>query len=454
LQSATTQQLYNVAATPVSNSRSNSTSNNNNNNNNNNERLTMTTAIWIQLYIGPDKIGAEPVCVLNFSGNVFQLKVEVQLIHSPLLDQCDIALITIYQPGTTVPARNGTERIDANTMVSACPQSTYAKPLLAVMVSQEQQPQPFATPRPKRHEVLYLVPASIGKDPKEEAEPKGSPSSDEGMEEGLNRVAASPSMRVSSNSLSIEFVVDLYKITKLDKLDEKFSNAAEYVHNNWHRKRYPVAKTGVFKNERWLTGIVCSALNLVLRADGGLVALHQGCIGSGSTHSDISVSVVGPKPSPPLLVCEGNQDSSNTVRETVKGQLFNELVRHRRIFAGGSEQKDFRPVLLMALNTAYISLELAFPTTKKGNLKNEGWITPEAKVDGDVVFFSVQIAFIRIDDDTEGPTKLAQLFCFIESALKKLRDMNDYKRDQWKTPWVGTRTVATALKRGGQRDSC
>ena len=304
---------------------------------------------------------------------------------------------------------------------------------------------PPSTPRLRRD--AGLVPPSIGKAPKEEADPKGSPSSDEGISEGLSRIAAAPSMRASSNSVSIEFVGDLHKITTRGEVEDRFNIAANYVYNNWHHKRFTAGKNGVYKNERWLTGIVCNALNLALQADGGLVALHQGCIGSGSTHSDISVSAVGLEQSPPLLVCEGKQDSDITIRQAVRGQLFNELVRHRRIFAGGSDQTDFRPVLLMALNTAHVSLELAFPTTKGGHLKINEWITPEANAVGDVVFFTVQIAFINIDS-TGDRKNLAKLFCFIEGAVKKLRDMKDYKRDQWKTPWVKTTSVTKASKHG------
>ena len=322
---------------------------------------------------------------------------------------------------------------------------------------QQQQHAQSTTPRLRRHEgQICIVPPSTGKEPKHELAPKASPSSEEGVEEGLSFVAASPSMRVSSNSVSIELVEDLQKITRLQYVDKRFSTAADYVFKNWHRERNNQRRAGVYKNERWFTGIVCNALNLVLQADGGLVALHQGCIGGGSTHSDISVSAIGPEQSPPLLVCEGKQDSENTIRENVQGQLFNELVRHRRIFArGSSTQTDFRPVLLMALNSAYISVDVVFPSTKDGHLQANDWIAPpESKVtSGDVVFFTIQIAFINIDNEGNGPTKMAKLFCFLEGALKKLRDMNGYTRDQWKTPWSRANgnapiSVKRAWKRG------
>lgn len=322
---------------------------------------------------------------------------------------------------------------------------------------QQIHPPQSTTPQLVRHKSQpRIIPPSTGKEPKHESSPKGSPSSEEGIEEGLSFVATSPSMRVSSNSLSIEFVENLQRITTLEEVDKRFSMAAAYVFKNWHHERHTVGKRGVYKNERWLTGIVCNALNLALQAGGGLVALHQGCIGGGSTHSDISVSAIGSEQSPPLLVCEGKQDSENAIRENVKGQLFNELVRHRRIFSrGSSQQTDFRPVLLMAMNTAYVSVDIAFPTTKDGHLKRNDWIyPPESDVaGGDVLFFTIQIAFINIDNEEDGPEKLARLFCFLDSALQKLRDLKEYARDQWKTPWRwtdgnATRSVASARKQG------
>ena len=321
---------------------------------------------------------------------------------------------------------------------------------------QQQQHTQSTTPQVWRHDgQLRILPPSTGKETKHELAPKASPSSDEGMEEGLSFVAASPSMRVSSNSVSIDLVEDLQKITTLEDVDKRFSTAADYVFKNWHRERNNRGKRGVYKNERWLTGIVCNALNLALQADGGLVALHQGCIGGGSTHSDISVSAIGREQSPPLLVCEGKQDSENTIRENVQGQLFNALVRHRRIFfRGSSKQTDFRPVLLMALNTAYVSVDVVFPSTKDGHLRANDWIAlPESNVtSGDVVFFTIQIAFINIDNEGNGPAKLAKLFCFLEGALKKLRDMKEFARDQWKTPWSRANSNAPiSVKRAWKR---
>mmetsp|Transcript_29934 Transcript_29934/g.82147 ORF Transcript_29934/g.82147 Transcript_29934/m.82147 type:complete len:599 (-) Transcript_29934:57-1853(-) len=316
----------------------------------------------------------------------------------------------------------------------------------------QQQTSPF-TPRPTRRPPQ--IPPSTGKEPKAEATPKKSPSSDEGMEEGLSFVMDSPGIRVSSNSVSIDFVEELHRIVSLEEVDERFSTAAEYVYNNWNRQRIRLGRQGVHKNERWLTGIVCNALNLALQAEGGLVALHQGCIGERSTHSDVSVTTVGIDPSPPLLVCEGKQDSERTIRTAVQGQLFNELVRHRRIFSGGSPvQTDFRPVLLMALNSAYISLDLAFPTTKDGNLSRNEWISsPESNVattTGDVVFFTIPITLIHIDNAVDGPKKMARLFRFLYFSLKKLATMKEYSRDQWKTPWrtSDTTNVMNARKYG------
>jgi NAD-dependent DNA ligase len=107
---------------------------------------------------------------------------------------------------------------------------------------------PPATPRFRGDD--GLGPPSLGKLPKEESAPKGSPSSDEGIAEGLSRIAAAPSMRVSSNSVSIEFVGDLHEITQRDEVEDKFNIAANYVYKNWHHPRFTAGKIGVYKNER------------------------------------------------------------------------------------------------------------------------------------------------------------------------------------------------------------
>lgn len=120
----------------------------------------------------------------------------------------------------------------------------------AASARQHQQKLP-STPPFWRDEGRPLIPPSTGEEPKEESDPIGNPSSDEGIAEGLRRVAASPSMRVSSNSLSIEFVGDLHEITTRDEVEEKFNIAANYVYSNWHRQRLIAGKRGVYKNERW-----------------------------------------------------------------------------------------------------------------------------------------------------------------------------------------------------------
>jgi len=104
------------------------------------------------------------------------------------------------------------------------------------------QTQP-TTPRVPRHDSEpRIIPPSTGKEPKYESAPKASPSSEEGVQEGLSFVAGSPSMRVSSNCLSIDFVEDLQKITTLQEVDKRFSTAANYVFRNWHHERHKGGK--------------------------------------------------------------------------------------------------------------------------------------------------------------------------------------------------------------------
>jgi hypothetical protein len=88
-------------------------------------------------------------------------------------------------------------------------ETTDENPLRVVAPAIEKLPE---SPLFRRNEGRNLVPPSTGKAPKEEAAPKASPSSYEGVQEGLSLFAASPSMRVSSNSVAIEFVDHLHQI--------------------------------------------------------------------------------------------------------------------------------------------------------------------------------------------------------------------------------------------------
>mmetsp|Transcript_52441 Transcript_52441/g.78347 ORF Transcript_52441/g.78347 Transcript_52441/m.78347 type:complete len:217 (+) Transcript_52441:141-791(+) len=89
-------------------------------------------------------------------------------------------------------------------------------------------------------------------------------------------------------------------------------------------------------NERFFTGAMANAINSVLQE--GYCVLHQACLGTGATHSDLSATRINTDSWPTtLMVGEGRWNASN-LREETRGQMFNELLRHRAIDKESEEE--------------------------------------------------------------------------------------------------------------------
>eukprot|EP00978_Attheya_sp_CCMP212_P003112 scaffold6390_cov53-Attheya_sp.AAC.1 len=75
---------------------------------------TMSTTVWIQLYIGDVKTG-QPFDVTDFElgGNVSALKKAVKEQCKHKLDFCDAIDLVVYAAGTAVPIRAGTDALTA-----------------------------------------------------------------------------------------------------------------------------------------------------------------------------------------------------------------------------------------------------------------------------------------------------------------------------------------------------
>ena len=106
-----------------------------------------------------------------------------------------------------------------------------------------------------------------------------------------------------------------------------------------------------------LPGSFANALNAVL--DNGFVALHGGCIGhNGKPHSDLSVYAVS-SPSPHyqshFWLVKGKSNEAD-LRDETRGQLFNELLRHRSIdfTLNNDPQTDhyYGPILMMVKHSS------------------------------------------------------------------------------------------------------
>jgi hypothetical protein len=227
------------------------------------------------------------------------------------------------------------------------------------------------------------------------------------------------------------------------KLDTKYFNAARLILKA-HQMLTDRSLEGVevYCNERFFTGAFCDALNAVL--EGGISVLHQGCIGNGSTHSDLSARYgLDGYTNATLMVGEGKQDHDPNVRMKTRGKMFNQLIRHRKIDRklNGGEQQNFCPILLLAFNFSYVSLELAFPSTKGGHMEKSEWVAfSDDLPEGTETFWTIPVAMVNIAlNDGES---LPYVLRFIADTLKFLQSLGTVLRVQFKTPWVTKPTSA------------
>ena len=221
--------------------------------------------------------------------------------------------------------------------------------------------------------------------------------------------------------------------TKSKTVDKIYVDAANHVLNV--RKALverSLQDEEVNQNERFFTGALCDALNSVLGS--GISVLHQGCIGKLATHSDFSARDVRSDRGT-LMVGEGKIGESSTIRDQTRGQLFNELIRHRSIDAKLGFTQGARPILLLAVDFGNISVELAFPS-KKGNAM-EQWVSFEDSVEqGTETFWTTQVASVHYAK-AEGKKKLPKVLRFIAEALEYLTRVDaHHPRQQFKTPFV------------------
>lgn len=290
-----------------------------------------------------------------------------------------------------------------------------------------------------------LNPPSAGKGPVKRPS-SGSlktPSSEEGQKKALTYACLDDDTRLycSANSIAMQ-VISLLDSARSQSLDKKYIAAANYILKvRQSLTNNELKDEEINQNERLFTGAFSDGLNAVLT--GGISVLHQGCIGKGSTHSDVSARyVLDGFRSPTLMVGEGKADASDRIRANTRGQLFNELIRHRQLdskLRGLQDHDDYRPILLLALNFNYISLDLAFPSTKGGHMETSEWVTfSEAIGNGTETFWTIQVAMVNIARDN-GREKLKYVLRFIADTLQFIQKLDPMPREQFKTPWWKTK---------------
>ena len=244
-------------------------------------------------------------------------------------------------------------------------------------------------------------------------------------------------------------VLKLLETSTKEELDNKYETAAKYILEAREAMLgNKLQEEQVNQNERFFTGAFCDGLNAVL--DKGISVLHQGCIGHGSTHSDFSArNILGSRST--LMVGEAKANDTMAIRTETRGQVFNELIRHRKI----DEQLGFpmcsRPVLLLVLNFHYVNLDLVFPSKKGNSMEKRGWLTfDEDPAQGMETFWTTQIASVSIAG-AEGKKKLPKVLRFIVDTLRYLENLDaNLPRAQFKTPFLiePEEEVQDAEKRG------
>lgn len=296
---------------------------------------------------------------------------------------------------------------------------------------------PPKTPMAQRRRQEDYVQPSAGKAPAAPATVHYAPSSPSGQEEALRHVGTEPSdeheLFCSSNSFALRLVKGFVEQDQPNQ-DDKYRAAAQAF---LLRKEFFV-NGGVKKimgedNERFLTGSFCDALNSVLPE--GYTVLHQACLGKGTTHSDISGRYSLSSSSRTLLVGEGKKGGSQNIRIDCRGQLFNELIRHRKLDRASSRNKDnYVPILLLAFDAEFCSVELAFPSTKGGAMEKCKWVMFNQEIDkGTETFWTVRLAYVMLHnvDVTASTLRL------IANGMVAIGDLpGDYGRAQYKTPWL------------------
>ena len=217
-------------------------------------------------------------------------------------------------------------------------------------------------------------------------------------------------------------------IAERDTLDEKFRTASEHVLRAKERFSEENSPFQIGSNERFFTGAMCNAMNIFL--EGRFPVVHRACIGNGSTHSDLSASRVERTGlNRTLMVGEGKSTTTNLRKET-RGQLLNELLRHRLIDSSQTRTPipNHTPVLLLAFDLHHVEIDVAFPSTKGGKLDLDGVVKFSGTINnGTETFWTVQLLQTRI-------TNLPVIFRFIADALEFLYDSPFPRRVQFKIP--------------------
>ena len=118
--------------------------------------------------------------------------------------------------------------------------------------------------------------------------------------------------------------------------------------------------------------------------------------------------------------------ATDQLRDETRGQIFNELIRHRQIdemFRNNSDDKNevapFGPILLFAFSTTNIEVDLAFPCNADGSVAKNGFVTfneiHDKKRDA---FWTVRLLRISIATTSKSKKNLPTVLQFLPGAIK------------------------------------
>ena len=71
------------------------------------------------------------------------------------------------------------------------------------------------------------------------------------------------------------------------------------------------------------------------------------------------------------MVGEGKWNADNLRTRETRGQIFNELLRHRATDKQKDKDVGSGPILLFAFDKSWVEIDLAFPSTKGGKLESD-----------------------------------------------------------------------------------
>ena len=96
------------------------------------------------------------------------------------------------------------------------------------------------------------------------------------------------------------------------------------------------------------------------------------------------------------MIGEGKWNADNLRTRETRGQIFNELLRHRATDKQKDKDVGSGPILLFAFDKNWMEIDLAFPSTKGGKLESDKAVGFSNLGRGTETFWTLQILKVAI----------------------------------------------------------